>query len=188
MSEKHPATTLETRLRRLEDRVEINELIARYGLVMDDRDMAAMPGLFTHDVVISSAAGGMNAAGRDAAVEMFRRRIKNLGPSNHFTHDRIVTFDEANPDLASGIVLSHAEMHLRGAAMLAAIRYADTYRREQGRWRFASRALSFLYFLRADEFAEAMGPGISGRNRVYGDPRPADWPESLPTWKEFYGE
>jgi ketosteroid isomerase-like protein len=188
MGDKQLAAGLEARLRRLEDRIEINDLIARYGLVMDNRDMSGMPDLFTGDVVISSSDGGMNAIGRDAAVEMYRRRIKGLGPSNHFTHDRIVTFDEATSDVATGIVLSHSEMNLRGAAMLAAIRYADVYRREEGRWRFAARALSFLYFLRADEFAEALGPGVAGRNRVYGDRRPADWPESLPSWKEFYGE
>lgn len=188
MSERQPAAGLEARLLRLEDRIEINELITRYGLVMDDRDMARMPGLFTDDVVISSADGSMNATGRNAVVEMYRRRLKGLGPSNHFTHDRIVSFDDVNPDLAQGIVLSHAEMHLRGAAMLAAIRYVDAYRREGGRWRFASRALSFLYFVRAEEFAEAMGAGLAGRNRVHGDRRAADWPEALPTWKEFYGE
>jgi ketosteroid isomerase-like protein len=188
MGDKQLTAGLEARLRRLEDRIEIHDLIARYGLVMDNRDMAGMPALFTGDVVISSADGGMSANGREAAVEMYRRRIKGLGPSNHFTHDRIVTFDEGSPDVARGIVLSHSEMNLRGAAMLAAIRYADEYRREDGNWRFASRALSFLYFLRADEFAEAMGPGVAGRNRVYGDRRPADWPETLPTWKDFYGE
>ena len=188
MGDKQRSEGLETRLRRLEDRIEINDLIARYGLVMDNRDMAGMPGLFTHDVVISSTDGGMSAAGREAAVEMYRRRIKGLGPSNHFTHDRIVTFDEGSADVARGIVLSHSEMNLRGAAMLAAIRYTDVYRREESCWRFAARALSFLYFLRADEFAEAMGPGVAGRNRVYGDRRPADWPEALQSWKDFYGE
>jgi ketosteroid isomerase-like protein len=188
MADPPTSVGLEARLRRLEDRIEINDLIARYGLAMDDRDMAAMPGLFTADVVISSADGGMNATGRGGVVEMYRRRLQALGPSNHVTHDRVVTFDEASPDRASGIVLSHAEMSRRGAAMLAAIRYTDAYRREDGHWRFASRALAFLYFVRADEFADAMGPGLAGRNRVYGDRRSADWPESLPTWKEFYGE
>lgn len=185
---KQPVADLESRLRRLEDRTEISELIARYGLVMDDRDMAAMPGLFTADVVITSGDGNMNTTGRDAVIEMYRRRITALGPSNHFSHDRIVTFDDASPDVAYGLVLSHAEMNLRGAAMLAAIRYSDTYRREDGRWRFAARALAFLYFLRADEFADGLGAGVEGRVRVYGDRRPADWPELLATWKEFYGE
>ena len=52
MTTAQPATGLEARIRRLEDRFEINELIARYGLVMDNRDRAAMPALFTADVEV----------------------------------------------------------------------------------------------------------------------------------------
>jgi hypothetical protein len=180
------AAGLEQRIRRLEDRIEIGELIARYGLVMDDRDMASMPGLFTADVVIRSRDGGMNAAGRDAAVAMFRDRLAMLGPSNHVTHDRIITFEDAQPDLARGVVLSHAELCRGGVAMVAAIRYADTYQRDAGRWRFRERELSFMYFVDAADYLEALGPGVALRNRVYDRPRPADWPEQLGSWQAFY--
>jgi hypothetical protein len=105
---------LATRIRRLEDRVEIDELIARYGLVMDDRDMRGMPDLFTADAVVRSLDGVMNCRGREALIDLYRGRFKVLGPSNHFTHDRIVTFDDADPDLARGLVLAHAEMNRRG--------------------------------------------------------------------------
>ena len=182
-----PAAGLEERLRRLEDRIEIGELVARYGLVMDDRDMASMPDLFTSDVVIRSRDGGMNAVGRDAAIAMFRRRLAALGPSNHFTHDRITTFDAAQPDVARGIVLSHAELCRSGVAMVAAIRYGDTYRRDQGRWRFGEREIAFMYFVNAAEYVDALGPGVALRNRVFDAPRRADWPEDLASWKAFYG-
>ena len=60
---------LETRLRRLEDRTEIGELVTRYCLTMDNRDVAAIPGLFTADAVVRSLDGVMNATGpgRDRA-------------------------------------------------------------------------------------------------------------------------
>jgi len=70
--------TLEARIRRLEDRTELGELIARYGLVMDNRDMGGMPDLFTEDVSIRSGDGVMNVAGRDAAIAMFKERFKEL--------------------------------------------------------------------------------------------------------------
>jgi hypothetical protein len=178
---------LEQRIRRLEDRVEIGELVARYGLVMDDRDLANMPSLFTPDVTIRSADGVMNSRGRDTVVEMFRGRFAVLGPSNHFTHDRIVTFDDGGPDRATGLVLSHAEMNRRGGPMLAAIRYHDEYRRHEGRWKFASRLLSFFYYLPTDQYFDALGAGLAKRNRAYDQPRAADWPESLPTWRQYYG-
>jgi ketosteroid isomerase-like protein len=180
--------TLEARLRRLEDRVEIEELVARYGLVMDDRDVDAMPSLFTPDVAIRSADGVMNAVGIDAAVELFRGRFAVLGPSNHFTHDRIVTFDDADADRATGLVLSHAEMNRKGMPMITAMRYHDEYRRHAGRWKFASRLLTFFYYVPTAQYLDALGAGLAKRMRAYEDARAADWPEALETWKQYYGD
>lgn len=178
---------LEARIRRLEDRTEIGELIARYGLVMDNRDMQGMPQLFTPDVVVRSLDGVMNSRGREAVTELFRGRFKVLGPSNHFSHDRIITFDESDPDQAAGLVLSHAEMNRNGQAMITAIRYHDRYRRHEGAWRFSERVLTFFYYVPATEYVDALGDGLAGRMRAYGDRKPADWPESLPTWQQYYG-
>lgn len=182
------ASDVERRLRQLEDRVEIGELIARYGLVMDDRDMEGMPSLFTPDAVVRSQDGVMNAQGRETLVELFKGRFKVLGPSNHFTHDRIVTFDPKDPDSARGIVLSHAEMNRRGMPMLAAIRYTDRYRRHEGSWKFAERVLAFFYYVPTAEYLDALGSGLAKRNRAYDTAVAADWPEALATWKKYYGE
>jgi len=186
MTDSHDSRALETRIRRLEDRFEIGELIARYGLVMDNRDVATMPALFSTDVKIRSSDGMMDSDGRDAVCAMYRGRLEVLGPSNHVTHDRIITFDDANADVATGLVLSHAEMCRKGVAMVAAIRYEDAYRREEGRWRFAARTLLFMYFVRSEEYIDALGPGVALRNRVLRDARAADWPEKLQTWQDFY--
>ncbi len=187
MTALQPAAGLERRIRRLEDRTEIGELIARYGLVMDDRDIAGMPALFTPDVEVHSLDGAMNASGRDAAVELFRRQLAAIGPSNHVTHDRIITFDDARTDHATGVVLSHAELSRSGVAMVAAIRYNDVYRRDAGAWRFRERIIGFMYFVDAAEYADALGPGVALRNRIFDRPRIADWPEPLKTWREFFG-
>lgn len=89
---------------------------------MDNCDVAALPELFTADAVVESSGGGMHAVGRDAVVELFLARFRVLGPSNHVTHDRIVAFDVADPDRATGLVPSHAEMQVSGEPMVAAIR------------------------------------------------------------------
>ena len=177
---------LEARLRRLEDREAIKELIARYGLVMDDRDMQAMPSLFTADVHIRSPDGVMDARGRDAVVDMFEGRFAVLGPSNHFTHDKIIRFDDADPHRAYGTVLSHAEMNRKGQPMLAAIRYSDTYAREDGMWRFAERIFAFFYYVATEEYLDALGAGLGTRMRAYAEPTAADIPESLETWQRYY--
>src|SRR5688572_15068977 len=51
------------RIRRLQDRAEIGELVGRYCLVMDDRDMTGMTELFTSDAVVRSSDGVMHASG-----------------------------------------------------------------------------------------------------------------------------
>ena len=135
--------TLEERVRHLEDRVAIGELIARYCLVMDNRDVDAIESLFTPDARVWSADGVMDAQGRQAVVEMFMGRFTVPGPSNLFTHDRIVEFDHMDPDRATGLVLAHVGMQRNGQQILAAIRYQDVYQRCEGRWRFRERGLSF---------------------------------------------
>ena len=176
---------LALRLRRLEDREEIRTLVARYGQTVDDREIAELGELFTTDGVMRSQDGVMNARSRAAIVEQFHGRFAVLGPSLHYTHDHIVTLDDDDPDLAHGMILSHAEVWRNGAALIAAIRYFDTYRREDGRWRFAERLLKFLYYVPVPEYAEALGD--RNRMRAYGDRRPADWPEGTPAWERYYG-
>jgi hypothetical protein len=96
-----------------------------------------------------------------------------------------VQFDDADPDRATGLVTSHAEVWRNGQAMLTALRYQDEYRRgADGKWRFADRLLTFFYYLPVTEYAEALGDPL--RQRAYGDRRPADFPEALPTWKLYH--
>jgi uncharacterized protein (TIGR02246 family) len=182
-----PADTLERRVRRLEDRAEIAELVARYCIAMDDRDVDAFPSLFTPDVQIRSGDGVMDSRGFEAVSAMFVQRFAVLGPSHHFTHDRIVEFDPHDDDAATGTVLAHAEMNRRGEPMVAAIRYADSYARHEGRWKFRRRELRFFYYVRAAEYLDALGPGLALRNRAYDTPRAADWPEGTAAWRRFHG-
>jgi len=175
------SVTLEHRLRRLEDRADLRDLVGRYGIAIDDRDLEAVAAMFTPDAQFRSKDGVMGATGRDAIVEQFKGRYAALGATNHFCHDQILTFDDQDADLVQGLVTSHAEVFRIGKAMITALRYADVYRRYEGRWCFADRLLSFLYYLPVEEYAEGLGSRL--RMRAYGDQRPADYPESLPTWK-----
>lgn len=174
------------RLQLLEDREEIKSLVARYGLVMDDRDIAEMPRLFTPDVRIRSLDGVMDARGREEAIAMFRERFSVLGPSNHFSHDKIINFGD-DIDMATGTVLSHAEMNRKGQPMLAAMRYSDRYARHEGEWKFAERVFAFFYYIATEEYLDALGAGIAKRMRAYDEPMAADIPETLQSWKDYYG-
>jgi ketosteroid isomerase-like protein len=177
--------TLEERIRRLEDRAQLREIVARYGIAVDDRDIETLGDLFTADGRFRSQDGVMEARGREAVIEQFRGRFSALKATNHIAHDQILTFG-ADVDSVSGLVTSHAEVWRNGRALVTALRYRDVYRREQGRWRFADRLLSFLYYLPVDEYAQGLGSRL--RMRAYGDQRPADYPEALPSWKIYHGE
>jgi ketosteroid isomerase-like protein len=175
--------SIEARLRRLEDRAELAELIARYALAVDDRDLDAIAALFTPDGAFRSRDGVMEARGTQAVLEQFRGRFRALKLSNHFSHDHVFTFGD-DPDAATGLVTAHAEVWRNGRALIGALRYQDAYRRHQGRWCFADRLLFFLYYLPVEEYASALGDPL--RQRAYGDRRPADFPESLPTWQQYH--
>src|SRR5688572_4161590 len=177
--------SLPARVRRLEDRAELAELAARYCIAVDDRDVATLASLFTVDGSFRSKDGVMDARGRAAVIEQFRGRFAVLGPSNHFTHDHVFEFG-ADQDVAAGLVTSHAEVIRNGRALIAALRYEDRYRREHGRWRFADRLLSFLYYLPAEDYVRGFASRL--RMRAYGDERPADYPEALPSWRAYHGE
>ncbi len=172
---------IKKRLDRVESRTKIQELCTAYAIACDDRDMKTIADIFTEDCVFRSKDGMMTANGRQSILEMYRGRFRALGATYHWTHDLTVTFDAANPDSATGLTLGHAECWRNNEPQIAAMRYEDEYRREaDGKWRFARRTLSFLYYVNMNEYTTALGQ--PDRMRAYGDRRAADYPESLPTW------
>ena len=141
---------LEARIDRLESREAIRELSTAYGEANDQHDIPRLVALFTDDVVFGTTSGAMEARGREALEAMYIETFKTRGPSFHWTHDVVVHIDPNDADRAEGTVYSHAETSPPGGVSVAAMRYDDTYRRGgDGVWRFATRAINFLY-LRAD--------------------------------------
>jgi ketosteroid isomerase-like protein len=179
--------SLEERVRRVEDQLEIRQLVSRYCFVVDDRDLAGMADCFTADGRFRSADGVMDAQGRDAIIEQYHGRFAVLGPGIHVTHDHVVGFDEDDPDRATGKVSCSAELVRHDKPMVVALRYEDEYRRDaDGRWRFADRLLRFFYYLDAREYAD--GLVSPDRNRAYAEPAPADFPEPLESWQRYYAD
>ncbi len=178
------SSSLEARLGRLESRDAIRDLVALYGVHADHRDIEKLGECFTLDCSFRSMDGRMDARGRQAVIDQFHGRFAVLGPSFHYTHDSVVEFDAENPDQARGWVNSHAEVVRNGAALLAAIRYHDEYRREGGRWRFRARLLAFFYYVAPADYAALLKDRL--RNRAYDSPVPADFPEATVTWQQYY--
>ncbi len=158
--------SLTTRIRRLEDRQELADLIARYGPAVDDRDASAIAALFAEDSVFDTVAGVMR--GRDQVVAYYLERLAQFGASFHYPHSQTVEFE--SEDRARGLVTAHAEMASGSEAFWVALRYHDEYVREGGRWCFAVRRVQQLYALPLRELMEEMGA-----------PKLLRWPGTEPT-------
>lgn len=150
-------TDSETRLRRIEDREEIRALVGTYSLTLDDHDFDRLAGCFTEDATYGRSDGTGLLQGRAAIRASMEEKLGRAGPSFHVNHDSFVTFDDADPDSATGLVLCHAETSHGGGHRIAAIRYRDGYRRVDGCWRIAARRLEFVYYVGAGEYAGALG-------------------------------
>ncbi len=170
--------TLEQRIARLEGDAQIRQLVARYAFHLDHREMEPLAALFSADATMRSMDGRINAHGPDAIVDMFRRRFDVLGPGSHYMHD--IQIDFVDDDHATGRASGHAELLRSGRMFVAAMRYDDRYVRTAAGWRFADRALSFLYYVPASDYVGILAR--PDRNWAYGTPQAAEFPEQVPGW------
>ena len=175
--------TGDERLQRLEDRFAIQDLVAEYCRAIDDRDLDAFVDCFTADGVLRHRDGVMRLNGRDALRNYYAERFKQYGVTFHYPHAHVVRFD--GPDAAHGWVSAHAEMGLAGEGWIAAFRYTDRYRREEGRWRFAERELAAWYYLPLADLPHGLGQTL--RKHYKGELIAAELPESLETYRTLHG-
>lgn len=164
--------SLECRIERLEWRAEIAELCTRYNIACDGRDIALLESCLTADVRFRSRGGQIDSVGRAAVMDTYRALFATRGPGFHWTHDRIISFDEGDPPSATGIVFAHAESTPDNTPTITGFRYDDTYRREDGQWKFASRTLAFLYYLPLVDYIARVG--VPDRVKIGGTWQKAD--------------
>lgn len=168
MDEELRLSDLEARVRGLEDKDEIAELAVRYGHIVDDHDAKKLRGLFTDDARMHYANGVADGQGVDGIMELLAGRWDMIQTSFHVSHGHTIDLDPADPDRATGVVFSHAEVTRNGQPMLSALRYDDVYRRVDGRWRFAERLLSFYYYVEAATYVDDLLSGTP----VHAGPNP----------------
>ncbi|PHK95215.1 DUF4440 domain-containing protein [Pseudoroseomonas rhizosphaerae] len=133
--------TLEERLRRVEDELEIGQLRARYCHLLDGREWEAFVDLFTADRHFS---GLREVRGREALLRFFRDEVPLLAEDFwHFCTNGTV---EIEGDTARGRISMEYLSTTRGVPHISAGHYDDELQRVDGRWRFRSRRITF-YFL-----------------------------------------
>ena len=178
---------LSERVARLEALEGIRELVARYGMAVDDRDVSGLADMFTSDAKFGQADGTVANQGRQAVIDFYTERMAAFGATYHYPHSHVIEFDADRPGCATGMVNAHAELALDGRTLVTALRYIDEYRVEDGRWRFVERKVAMIYYM---DMAELVDGGLtdSDRKRYFGTVGPSELPESLDTWKKFFAE
>jgi hypothetical protein len=155
------APDAEKRIRRIEDRLAIQDLAVRYFIAIDDSDYAGLLAMYTEKARLGEIAG------RQEVVDELRAFRSTYGRTIHTPQGHTVRF--VDDDHATGIVLSHAELDIAGQTIHTAIRYYDEYEREEGVWRFADRALKFAYAVPVSELGESLTSDL-----------PVRWPGTEP--------
>jgi ketosteroid isomerase-like protein len=164
------------RIDRLESTEALRQLVARYALATDARDLGTLVELFVDDVQV-----GDDRRGRDALRAFFDQSLREVGVTILFVGNHVIDFDD--DDHARGVVYCRGEIQVDDRWVIQAIQYRDTYERRHGTWYFVRRKHLLWYGTEL---------GIS----PLGLP-PAHWPEhhtgkgELPeaweTWRDFWG-
>lgn len=129
------------RLKRLEDRAEIEQLRADYCHLLDERRWPEFVDLFTPDGTFKGLA---EAKGRDELLTFFGKTVPSLGEGFwHFCTNGTVHIDG---DQATGRISMEYLSVKKGVSYVSAGHYDDRLVRLDGRWRFKSRHLTFYYF------------------------------------------
>lgn len=165
-------TTLEDRVRKLEDRAELHDLVAIYFLATDDDDYGRLGLCFTSDATFA-ASGFPDSTGRDAIIEFLKFARSAMGQTVHTPNYVHLSFD--GPDTASGTVTAHLELGIGDVTYIAAVRYLDVYRREDGQWRIARREMRAIHVGPWSDVGDSLSSPLNIR-WPGAAPQPSDFP------------
>lgn len=141
---KMTATDLESRIRRLEDRVLIIEQVIKYALGVDRRDWVMFADCFTDPVYADFSESGVPAAdfARDDLVGLVRAPLSGFTATQHLSPNHVVEFDDHDPDRATCYSYMYAQHLLEdsdgGDFFLLRGSYTNGMRRTPNGWRIES--------------------------------------------------
>jgi len=132
---------VEARLRALEDKEQIAELLIDYGRHLDSRDLAAYAALFAND---GEWIGGFGTVAGRANIRAFMEKSLGTGPnrggSYHIMSNFVITVK--GDTAAAWSRWTFVTPGERGATIAQAGRYDDLLVRENGAWKFERRVAS----------------------------------------------
>jgi ketosteroid isomerase-like protein len=155
---------------------EIRQLVARYAVATDARDLDALVALFVDDVRV-----GRDLRGRAALKAYFDRSLRDVGVTILHVGTHLIEFDD--DDHAHGIVYCRGEIQVGDRWVVQAIQYRDTYERRDGHWYFVRRKHLLWY-------GRDVGTSPLGLPPANWPEHHSGWgelPEAWPTWSAFWG-
>lgn len=168
-------SSLEDRVRKLEDRAAIQDLVAFYFRATDDDDVDGLASCFVQDARFS-ASGFEGGVGREGVVAFLCAARSAMQQTVHTPNYVHITFQ--GEDAASGVVMAHLEIGIGGTTVFAAVRYIDEYRRENGAWLFASREMRAVHVSPWADMADSLTNPLNVR-WPGGEPSPSDFPRKI---------
>jgi len=145
-------------------RDELRQLVARYAVALDARDLDQLAGLFVDDVRV-----GRGRRGRLALREFFADSLARITVSVLNVGTHLIELQDAAH--ARGIVYCRAELQVDDRWIVQMIQYRDEYERRHGQWLFVRREHLLWY-------------GRDVGTSPLGLP-PADWPAHDTGWGVF---
>ena len=133
---------IEQRLRRIEDRTELEDLVVRYFIAADGDDLERLAACFTPDGSFS-VSGTLCADSREKVMAFLVGERAKMGLTVHVPDYTL--FSLIDGDRASGIVGAHLLLALGGQTVFGAVRYQDAYVRDGGSWRIRSRDMRTIH-------------------------------------------
>lgn len=156
---------------------EIRQLVARYAVAVDSRDLDELVLLFADDVQV-----GRTDRGRDALRAYFDRSLRGVGVTILNTGTHVI--DLVDDDHASGVLYCRGEVHVGDQWIVQAIQYRDTYERRDGHWYFTRRR-HLLWHAREVGTSPVDLPAATWPDDQIGK---FELPEEWPTWGAFWAE
>ncbi|MBM3671825.1 MAG: nuclear transport factor 2 family protein [Actinobacteria bacterium] len=156
---------------------EIRQLVARYAVAVDSRDLDTLVALFLDDVQV-----GRDARGRDALKAYFESSLRGVRVTILNTGTHVIDF--IDDDHATGILYCRGEVQLDDEWIVQAIQYRDTYERRDGHWHFVRRE-HLLWHARPIGTSPVGLPDAQWPKDQIGH---YELPEAWPTWGAFWAE
>jgi ketosteroid isomerase-like protein len=162
-------------LARVIARDEIRQLVYRYALATDRRDLESLVNLFIEDVQV-----GKNRFGREALLENFQSQLREVGVTILFVGNHVIDFDDE--ENARGEVYCKGEVQDGDRWIQQAILYRDRYRRCSDVWYFVRREHLLWYGQEAPSSPLELAPAQWPKNHTGRGTLPEDWE----SWRRFW--